>query len=447
MKTIFNAVLCFVVMLGFVAGAALAAPPSEKKQAIIRQEIEQKTLALIQAYEKADVEAVLKFYWDDPSFLIANEKGKVRDSAAYRKAMQADFQNIAAEMIHTRKQELRILSEDTVIVAWQGPCEFKKKDGSLYAYEVFAATFVFKRIGGDWKIIYSHESGPPAKRIEPVDTTTAVLGVPEEAAIKAEVSKAFDAFKVAVEKVDLAAVLAVPAVGPDFRYVMADGSVADLAAWKQGHVEYFPAVSAHRLTHKSQQISVLGPEAAIVTWTGVMDIIKKDGAVLRVDPFSGTFVFKRIEGVWKLVQQHESCPPAKPVGPAASVEADLRAADAELVAAANARDLERWLACFEPDATLVPPGAPPIVGINAIRSAAAELMKSPGFAVVHAITKVEVLPSGASAWVTYDFELTANGEDGRPVTEKGTDTTLYRKSSDGRWRVLVDMWKALSVHP
>jgi uncharacterized protein (TIGR02246 family) len=69
-------------------------------------------------------------------------------------------------------------------------------------------------------------------------------------------------------------------------------------------------------------------------------------------------------------------------------------------------------------------------------------MQCPDFAVAHTITAVDILPGGTSAWVTYDFTFTANAEDGRPMTERGTDRTLYRKGPDGRWRVLVDVWNA-----
>jgi len=215
----------------------------------------------------------------------------------------------------------------------------------------------------------------------------------------------------------------------------------DFSGWKQGHIEYFQTVTAHRLVPRSQAIMVLGTDAALVTWTGALEIVPKDGAALRIDPFSASFVFKRLGGMWKLVAQHESCPPAKAVDPTANAAAQLRAADTELVAAANARDLERWLACFEESARLFPPDSPPIAVKTAFRPAAEELMKSPAFAVVHRVDGIEVSPCGTLAWVEYAFELTTPGPDGRPVTETGRDTTLYRRGPDGRWRVVADIWR------
>ena len=145
----------------------------------------------------------------------------------------------------------------------------------------------------------------------------------DEAAIKAEVGAALDAFKAAVAKVDLAATLGAAAEVPEFRYTTDDGAVMDFAGWKQGHIEYFPTVTSHRFIPKSQDLAVLGPDAALVTWSGAMEITPKDGAVLRIDPFSATFVFKRFDGSWKLVCQHESGAPAKPVASAVTPAAKV----------------------------------------------------------------------------------------------------------------------------
>lgn len=267
---------------------------------------------------------------------------------------------------------------------------------------------------------------------------------PDEAAIKVEVGAALDAFKASVAKVDLAATLATAADVPEFRYTTDDGTVMGFAGWRQGHLEYFPTVTAHRFVTKNQAIMVLGPDAALVSWTGAMEITPKSSAVLRIDPFSASFVFKRLGGAWRLVAQHESCPPAKAGDPTASAEPQLRAADTELVAAANARDLERWLACFEDGARMFPPDGPPIAGKAAIRPAAEELMKSPAFAVVHRVDGVEVSPCGTLAWVEYAFELTTPGPDGQPTTETGRDTTLHRRGPDGRWRVVADFWRQIA---
>jgi hypothetical protein len=52
-----------------------------------------------------------------------------------------------------------------------------------------------------------------------------------------------------------------------------------------------------------------------VIWHGAVDLIQKDGSVLRCDPYNATFLFERFGGTWKIVFQHESGLPPQPVAP------------------------------------------------------------------------------------------------------------------------------------
>lgn len=126
--------------------------------------------------------------------------------------------------------------------------------------------------------------------------------------------------------------------------------------------------------------------------------------------------------------------------PVASEQDAIRAVDAELVAALNARDIDRWLRCFSADAKMMPPGAPPVSGKDAIRKFIAELLTIPSFHVVHHLQSVEVARSADLAWVSYSYELTIRDASGAPVIDRGKDVTVYRKASDGAWQVVVDMW-------
>ncbi len=121
-------------------------------------------------------------------------------------------------------------------------------------------------------------------------------------------------------------------------------------------------------------------------------------------------------------------------------EAAIRRVDAGLVAALNTRDVDRWLSFFAPDAKMMPPGALPIEGKEAIRNFIGELLTLPDFFVAHHLQSVEVSRCGDLAWVSYSYELTVKDPSGKPVTEKGKDISIYRKQSDRSWKVVVDMW-------
>lgn len=117
----------------------------------------------------------------------------------------------------------------------------------------------------------------------------------------------------------------------------------------------------------------------------------------------------------------------------------IRAVDAELVAALNARDVDRWLRCFAEDARMMPPGAPPVTGKEAIRTFIAELLAIPNFSVAHHLESIEVSRSGDLGWVSYSYELIMRDPGGSPFLDTGKDVTVYRKAG-GAWQVVVDMW-------
>jgi uncharacterized protein (TIGR02246 family) len=123
----------------------------------------------------------------------------------------------------------------------------------------------------------------------------------------------------------------------------------------------------------------------------------------------------------------------------AQEEASIRATDSAMVTALNAHDLEGWLAHFAPEARMMPPGSPPVVGIAAIRELITAFM-SPQFRVAHHLEGVVVSRSADLAYVWYSYELTFTGPTGAPVTDTGKDVSVYTRGSDGSWKLAVDMW-------
>lgn len=123
----------------------------------------------------------------------------------------------------------------------------------------------------------------------------------------------------------------------------------------------------------------------------------------------------------------------------AQEEAAIRATDSAMVAVLNAHDIDGWLAHFAPDARMMPPGARPVVGIEAIRELITGFM-SPEFHVAHHLEGVVVSKGADLAYVWYSYELTFKGPTGAPVTEEGKDISVYTKGTDGSWKLAVDMW-------
>ncbi|MEZ4456375.1 MAG: SgcJ/EcaC family oxidoreductase [Gemmatimonadales bacterium] len=124
------------------------------------------------------------------------------------------------------------------------------------------------------------------------------------------------------------------------------------------------------------------------------------------------------------------------VGPGARA---VRAVAEGIIAADNARDLERVLGYYAPDAVLLPPGEPPVQGRAAIRPRYEGLFARFDPAIVARVD--EVCVDGDLAYVRGH-----NG--GRLVAREGgtsralDDTYLMvlRRSGEGNWQISQLMW-------
>src|ERR1700736_1499036 len=90
----------------------------------------------------------------------------------------------------------------------------------------------------------------------------------------------------------------------------------------------------------------------------------------------------------------------------AMAEVAIRAADAAGLKAAQAKDVAGATANYADDASWLPPHAPIVQGKEAIRSAWAQLLTTPGLKIDWQITKVDVSRTGDMAYTLYKYEMT-----------------------------------------
>ena len=103
----------------------------------------------------------------------------------------------------------------------------------------------------------------------------------------------------------------------------------------------------------------------------------------------------------------------------------------------NARDLDRLMTMYEPDAVLVPgPGADPSRGHDAIATALVGFL---GLGGRLDFTPRHWLVTGDLVLASIAFEMTG-GRDaaGNPVPLAGVTTELARRQPDGSWKYVVD---------
>jgi ketosteroid isomerase-like protein len=134
---------------------------------------------------------------------------------------------------------------------------------------------------------------------------------------------------------------------------------------------------------------------------------------------------------------------AAPASDTAAEQAAHKAHDA-YVAGINSNDLDTFLATISDDAVFLPPNSEPISG----KAAVGEWVK--GYLAAYETkwvkTSKEFEVRGDLAYEWYVYESTDTPKAGGPaagtpvVTDTGNGINIYRRGTDGVWRVSRDAW-------
>lgn len=112
--------------------------------------------------------------------------------------------------------------------------------------------------------------------------------------------------------------------------------------------------------------------------------------------------------------------------------------DADAAWAETAGDVEAFVSFFAEGGRFMPPGQPLEQGEQAIRETASEIMALPGFQLQWQATAAEVAASGDMGYTVGTYELSVNDAEGNPQKTAGKYLTVWKKQSDGQWKVVAD---------
>ena len=116
-------------------------------------------------------------------------------------------------------------------------------------------------------------------------------------------------------------------------------------------------------------------------------------------------------------------------------EDEIRAADQAWLEAFAAGDLERSLQFCADDCEVMPQNAPAAKGLEAIRSLFHEWFR-PGLKIRWTPDRVEASGELGYSSGTYEMSFEDSGE---RVSNRGTYVAVWKKQSDGSWKVVRDI--------
>ena len=131
------------------------------------------------------------------------------------------------------------------------------------------------------------------------------------------------------------------------------------------------------------------------------------------------------------------CASSPPALDPQTVRAAVLRADEDFARLAQEKGVAEAFATYAAeDATILPAGANPVEGREAIRS---HFASAAGLALTWKPFLAQVAAAGDLGYTLGTYEARSAGEDGKPVTRYGKYCTIWKKQADGSWKYIVDL--------
>ena len=132
-------------------------------------------------------------------------------------------------------------------------------------------------------------------------------------------------------------------------------------------------------------------------------------------------------------------PPPPPPDTRAADEKAIRDMETAWVQEFAAKDLDKIVAHYADDGTVLLSNAPTMAGKDAIRAGMKEAIADPKFALDLKTVKVEVSKDNlAYSQGTYSFKGT-DAKTKKLMAETGRYVEVYKKQADGSWKIVEDI--------
>ena len=120
-------------------------------------------------------------------------------------------------------------------------------------------------------------------------------------------------------------------------------------------------------------------------------------------------------------------------------EKALMDVDTAWAAAAGKNDVDATVSFYADDGSVYPPNSPVATGKENVKKVWASWFGIPGFSLSWAPTGASVSKAGDLGWTAGTYQLSMNGPDGKPVSNKGKYVVVWKKVG-GKWKVAHDIF-------
>ncbi len=117
----------------------------------------------------------------------------------------------------------------------------------------------------------------------------------------------------------------------------------------------------------------------------------------------------------------------------------LMEADRAFNRATQERGVDGWVSFFDADGAMIQQGVGEINGLDAIRAAMGGVFSSPGVSLTWEPIRAHASDDGTLGFTVGSYESTSVDSDGETAVGHGLYVSVWRKQSDGSWKVIMDL--------
>lgn len=135
-----------------------------------------------------------------------------------------------------------------------------------------------------------------------------------------------------------------------------------------------------------------------------------------------------------------ACREPAPADHRATATEAIRAADIAWEKAVSGHDTAMAVSMVEAGGSILAPNTPIATGPVAVRALFDGFYRIPGFEIDWVPRRVDAAQSGDLGYSTGAYQMTFTDAQGYKVADSGKYATVWRKQSDGSWKVVLDVF-------
>lgn len=112
-----------------------------------------------------------------------------------------------------------------------------------------------------------------------------------------------------LEKMDVEALMKSYSDNYGFILLTTDASILSYQENKNHQSDWFKSLSSLKVTTIKEEFRFLPGNIVICAWQGKFEMTLKTDVHLKIDKFGVTFIFRKIDNLWKVIYQHSSSVP------------------------------------------------------------------------------------------------------------------------------------------